>query len=116
MRIRKLDANGEPMRGHGPADFVANNTETVALLGNYRLSMQLGEWYLDRSDGMPYLTKVLGNTTTDEQTMAISDRVLGTQGVREIDRYFANRDRDTRSLTITVDVSSIYGATTLTTG
>lgn len=115
MRVRALDANGDMTFGRGSGNFLVNTPEAVAQCVKTRLLLKQGEWFLDTSAGVPWDTQVLGTGTAQLRDIAIKDAVLGTQGVTSIDAYSSAVDPLTRAFTVTMSISTLYGATTLTT-
>ena len=120
MRIRRQTESGDLTFGHGQNDFYIDQPEAVGQLITTRLKMTLGEYFLDTSDGTPYMAEVLGNNTLTTRDLAIQDRILGTQGVSTngITAYSASEDPQTRALTQTATADTIYsaddGSTTVT--
>lgn len=108
MRYRKLDANGDYTFGTG-ADFHVDSPDAVAQAIRTRLHLWAGEWFLDQSDGTPYLTEVLGQRARSPD-IAIKQRILGTPGVSEILSFSSAYEGNQRRLTITATVQTIYGA------
>ncbi|CAN0620561.1 conserved protein of unknown function [Burkholderia multivorans] len=115
MRYRKLDADGDYVLGGGANDFLVNTPETVAQAVLTRLRLLRGEWFLDTTAGMPWSTEVLGKGTSSTYDAAIRECILGTTGVTEITSYSSTRDPDTRALSVTVTINTIYGTTTVQT-
>jgi hypothetical protein len=113
MRYRKLDTNDDYVFGGGAVDFLANTPETVAQAVLTRLRLLRGEWFLDTTVGMPWLTDVLGKYTNGTYDAAIRQCMLGTRGVNEIASYSSAVDPDTRTLTVAATLSTLYGTTTL---
>jgi hypothetical protein len=87
MRVRAQTASGDYTFGQGSANFLVNSPEMVAQLIKTRLGMNLGEWFLDVTDGTPWLTQVLGAHTQDTCDQAVRSRILGTPGVVKIVSY-----------------------------
>lgn len=115
MRYRKLDANGDYVWGHQQNDFYRDQPEAVAQAVQTRLELFTGEWFLDVTDGTPWTTEVLDKYTKDQYDAAIADRILGTQGVTQIDSYSSTVNTTARTLTVTATIDTQYGTTTLTT-
>ncbi len=109
MRYRMLDANGDYSFGQSSANFYINQVEAVAQAVRTRLSLWLGEWFLDTSDGTAWATEVLGKYTQLAYDAAIRARILGTTGVTEITAYSSVFDGNTRALTITATIKTAYG-------
>jgi hypothetical protein len=115
MRVRALDENGDMTFGRGSGNFLANTPAAVAQCIVTRLGLIQGEWYLDKTAGTPWSTKVMGAGTAPTRDIAIKQAVLGTPGMVSIDAYSSILDPITRKFTVTMDVTTQYGATTVST-
>ncbi|NPS37573.1 hypothetical protein [Pseudomonas aeruginosa] len=113
MRYRKLDADGDYTFGGGRADFFVDSPEAVGQAVLTRLQLFKGEWFVDTSDGTPWQTEVLGENTRATYDMAIRNRILGTQGVEQIDNYDSEFEPNGRKLKITCTITTAYGQTTI---
>lgn len=113
MRYRKLDENGDYTFGNQQADFLRDSPEAVAQAVSTRLKLDAGEWFLDKTEGMPWDADVLGKRTVATRDSAVQKRILGTQGVSQIDNYESNVDPETRRFTPTAEITTIYGQTTI---
>lgn len=113
MRYRKLDADGDYTFGGGPADFLVDSPAAVGQAVLTRLQLFKGEWFVDTADGTPWQTDVLGEHTRSTYDMAIRNRILGTQGVEQIDSYDSEFEPNGRKLTITCTITTAYGPTTI---
>lgn len=109
MRYRKLSPDGDYMVNV----FLKDSPETVAQAILTRLRLITGEWFLDTSEGTPWRTQILGKYTGTTYDPALRARIIGTSGVRSIDAYASELDRDTRTLSVTATVTTIYGQTTI---
>jgi hypothetical protein len=109
MRYRKLDADGDRVWGRGQADFWRDVPDAPAQAVLTRLHMELGEWFLDITDGTPYQTRVLGKYTGSTRDPVLRARILGSTGVTGIASYSSNLDRDTRAFTVAVTIDTQYG-------
>ena len=114
MKYRKLDANGDRVWGQGLASFWIDVPDAVGQLIATRLGLWLGQWFLNRSDGTPYQTQVLGKYTITTRDPAIQGRVLQTPGVTGIKNYSSNLNRQTRGWTANGTVDTVYGSTPFT--
>lgn len=108
MRYRKLDAAGDYTFGTG-ADFHVDSPDAVAQAISTRLKLWRGESFHDQSDGTDYLGEVLDKRTRSPD-VAIKQRILGTPGVSELQTFASSYDGNTRRLTISATVQTIYGA------
>jgi hypothetical protein len=115
MRYRKEDANGDYVFGNQGADFYRDQPEAVAQAVKTRLGLYTGEWFLDTTDGTPWRTEVLGKYTKDTYDAIIKARILDTQGVDEILAYSSSFDGNTRVLSISATINTIYGQTPVAT-
>ncbi|WP_047236638.1 hypothetical protein [Chromobacterium subtsugae] len=108
MRYRKLDANGDYVIGSG-ADFYANEVAAVAQAVVTRLRLWRAEWFLDTSDGTPWLQDALGQAGKTAIDAALRARILATPGVTEITAYGSQFAGNSRELAISATISTIYG-------
>ena len=109
MRVRKLDANYDYSFGHGANDWFVNVPDAPAQCVVTRLNLWLGEWFLDRSVGMPWKTKVLGKYTDSTRDPVIRAYTLATQGVSAIVSYSSTLNRSTRGFAGQMEIKTIYG-------
>jgi hypothetical protein len=114
MRYRTLDENGDYSFGQGSANFLVDSPDAVAQLVLTRLKLSTGEWFLDKTDGTPYMTKILGMGTSGSRDLAIQERILETQGVTGIADYASTVDPVTRAFTVAAIIDTVYGQTTIT--
>ena len=109
MRYRRLDANYDMVFGFGQSDFFVDSPEAVGQAVLTRLRLNLGEWFLDTSDGTNWRTGVLGNNTSSTRDAIIQARILGTTGVNSILYYSSNFNSNTRQFNVAVSIDTIYG-------
>lgn len=109
--MRKLGPTGDYQFGAGQKDFFNNEPDGVGQTVRTRLLLWLGEWYLNLDDGTPYLQSILGKYSQAQADTAIQDRVLSTDGVTSIENYVSTLNADTRSMTVSFDLNTIYGKT-----
>jgi len=102
MRYRKLSNSGDYQLGV----WLENTPETVAQAVLTRLKLWRGEWFMDTSEGTPYMQNILGHNTSYD--LELKARILGTQGVVELTDYSSVVDRD-RNLIVTCTLSTLYG-------
>jgi hypothetical protein len=114
MMYRRLDSNRDYPLGHGSADHLRDTPETVAQAVVTRLAQLAGEWFLDLQDGTPYVQGVFGRHTQASYDLVLQSRILGTEGVTEILSYESDFDPDTRRLTVSVSIDTVYGPATAT--
>jgi hypothetical protein len=109
MRYRKLTPDGDYQFGHGQADFYSDQPEAPAQAVYTRLRLELGEWFLDTSDGTDWRVEVLGKYTASTRDMVIRARILGTPGISEMVTYASGFDANTRQYTFTATLNTVYG-------
>ena len=109
MRYRKLTAGGDRIFGHQQADFWVNTPEGVAQAVKTRLQLQLGDWFLDTSDGTDWKTKVLGNRTALTRDGEVRTRAQLTSGVNSVNDYSSSFNPSTRAWSASFTVDTIYG-------
>jgi hypothetical protein len=117
MRYRKLTPGISPGFGFGDYTFGRGPTESfwsdvpdaVGQAVLTRLMLEEGQWFLDKEDGTPWNTRVLGKYTGDLRDPVIRSRVLGTQGVESILQYSSNQNRETRDFGINMVLDTVYG-------
>ncbi|MCL8000188.1 hypothetical protein M8994_18315 [Brucella sp. 21LCYQ03] len=113
MRYRKLDENDDYVFGGNLASFFIGQPEAPAQAVKTRLMLQLGEWFVDTSDGTPWKTKVLGKYTSATRDPVLRNRILGTQGVSAIALYASQFDPETRQYDVQAQIDTVYGKTTI---
>lgn len=112
MRYRQLDPSGDYTIGK---PFLINSPQAVAQAVQTRLALNMGEWFTDTSDGTPWQTEVLGHRYAGRNPdAAIKARILATPGVQQLSNYTSVFDGQTRKLTVTANLDTVYGATTFT--
>lgn len=111
MRYRKLGPSDDYTFGNGQQDFWRDVPEAVGQSVKTRLLLWLGEWYLNITEGTPYMQGVFGKHSVDVANTTIQDRALRTFGVTKLKNYLAERDPDTRNLSVEFDIDTIYGPT-----
>lgn len=112
MIYRALDSDGDYALGSRGA-FLRDQPEAVVQAVVTRLRLLAGEWFLDLAEGTPYTPAVLGKHTADSYDLAIRARILGTEGVTRITAYESGFDGESRRLTVTARIDTIYGPTEL---
>jgi hypothetical protein len=95
--------------GQSQNNLWIDQPEAVAQLVMTRLRLNLGEWFLDTSDGTPWQTEVLGEQTRWTRDVVVKDRVERTQDVIGIVAYGSRMDPDQRAWSAAVAIDTIYG-------
>lgn len=115
MRYRKLSEDGEDYQfGNSQNDFWRDTPEAVGQAAETRLLLFLGEWFLDLTEGTPYLQGILGKHSQEVADLTIQDRIAGTQDLTQISAYSSTLDREIRYMSVSATIDTIYGPTDLT--
>lgn len=113
MRYRKHDEQGDYSFGSGLNNFHIEGAEAVAQAIETRLKLWMGEWFADTSDGTGWSQAILGKQSKNLYELTLRQRVLETYGVTSIESFQSSLDSDTRRLTVSMTVNTIYGQTTV---
>jgi hypothetical protein len=108
MKYRKLDANGDFSFGRGNQNFLVDSPQAVAQAIKTTLALYQGEWFIDTSVGMPWLTQVIGFNTQSIYDDAIKSKVQQVSGVTSIDNYTSTLDRPSRILTVSMKLTTDF--------
>lgn len=114
MIYRQLDQNGDFTFGSGLSNYLQNSPDAVVQAVTTRLKLWEGEWFLDITEGTPYLAGILGKYTQDTIDQLIKKRILETPHVISITDYQGIYDGNIRGYTINVTISTDYGTADLT--
>jgi hypothetical protein len=110
MRYRQLDPQGDYTIGK---PFLVNTPQTVAQAAQTRLKLWKSEWFVDTSDGTPWVGSasspgILGKNYGRDPNVFIKRRILGTPGCTGITAYSSSSNGVTRALTVTATISTQY--------
>lgn len=108
MKVRKLDEAGDMTMGRGSSCFLENTPEAVAQNVMTRLALWRGSWFLDTTEGTPWLQDILGKHEAVESILRA--RILDTTGVTEIVDFESILNPDTRTISISAWIETRYGA------
>lgn len=108
MLTRRLAPGHDMAFGFGLADY-ASDAEAVAQNVKTRLLLLAGEWFLDAGAGLPYLRDIVIKPANIQLAQSlIKRRILETDGVASISDFAVSFDSNTRRLTVTATVKTIY--------
>jgi hypothetical protein len=110
-RYRALSATGDYTFGQGSKNFLINSPAMVGQKVRTRLLLWLGEFFLDKTEGTPWETKVVGKNKNPTYDLVIQQRILQTEGVRSIVSYNSVLTHKTRGLAVSVTILTIYSNT-----
>ena len=114
MRYRREDDSGDYTFGQGDSTWLINSPEAVAQAVKTRFELWRGQWFLDTTEGTPWIQSVLGKQRPDVYNLAIRQRILETEGVNSITEFNRSVDGNTRRVTFTATIDTLYGTTTIT--
>lgn len=114
MRYRREDADGDYTFGQGDNTWLINSPDAVAQAVKTRFALWYGQWFLDTTEGTPWIQSVLGKQKPEIYNMAIRQRILDTSGVNSITSFDTTVNGTTRRVTFTATIDTIYGTTTVT--
>lgn len=103
-----LSPTGDYTFGQGSANFWSNSPQGVAQSVQTRLLLWEGEWFLNTTEGTPFLQQVLGYNAQTLRDLAIKQRVLNTPGVTSINEYDSTVNPTTRAFTVTMSITTQY--------
>lgn len=99
--------------GHSAGDFLVNTPDAVAQAVMTSLKLWLGEWYLNITDGTPYLEGIIGRHAKDTADATLVARITSVQGMISIENFSSEVDPVTRKYTVSGLLNTIYGPTQL---
>ena len=114
MRYRREDDNGDYTFGQGDDTWLTNSPEAVAQAIKTRFLLWYGQWFLDTTEGTPWIQSVLGKQRPEVYNLAIRQRIMETSGVSAINDFNTTVNTTTRRVTFTATVETLYGTTTVT--
>lgn len=105
--------------GSAPADLyldasgslaVVRDTEAVGQHARQRLMTYLGEWFLDREVGVPWIRDIVGHGYDPVMAESVlKAEILDTDGVTDINSFSVRFDNSTRGLSAyDIDVMTDY--------
>lgn len=117
FRVRQLsppnlttgDPGGDMTFGRGGLNFLVDSPAAVAQCVATRLKLWEGEWFLDTTEGTPYLQSILGQHNLGLATALVRERVLGTPFVTGIADFSMAWNSTTRAFQVTGKVSTAFG-------
>lgn len=115
MRYRKKSNSGDYTFGNSLKDFYINVPAAPGQAVQTRLQLATGEWFLDLSQGTPYIDGILAQKNTTQADNIIKNRTLKTQGIVSILSYESSFNPTTRAFSVVEKVETIYGNTVITT-
>lgn len=109
MRYRQLTPDGDMRFGAQQGDFLRDTPETVAQAVLTRLRLWTGEWFIDTTEGTPYMQAALGTDKRRTLEPAIRARILGTEGVTRIEGMDMSFEMGERTVALAATIDTAYG-------
>ena len=113
MKYRREDQDDYTF-GKGEDTFLTDSAECVAQAIKTRLQLWYGQWFLDTTEGTPWMQSLMGKRSSAAMELALRRRILATEGVKSILSFTASFNPSTRRTVITTTVDTLYGQTTVT--
>jgi hypothetical protein len=111
MRTRALDSQHDWQYGKGRNSYLKDLPALMQLIQTRLLSWK-NNCFFALDDGVDW-NNYLGMGTKVYLDLDIQRVILQTNGVVRIDSYNSLLDRDTRNLTLTSSVATVYGDTSI---
>jgi len=115
MRVRRLDATGEPVFGQGKNDYLVDEYAVAQVIITH-LKLFLGEWWEDITQGVPWWEEIMGQVGTKKEVIdrILQKSILDTTGVKNITYLDTGFYSSTGEYFFYCQVDTIYGAITIT--
>ena len=117
IRVRKLDANWDPVYGNGQDDYVYDVYAVMQIIQS-RLRLWLAEWWEDLDEGLPMFQKILGKMSTSKMAVdrLIQARIAETIYVTSVVSFVSSFNSSTREYTCQATVNTEFGTIVVTNG
>lgn len=113
MKYRREDENGDYTFGQGDNTWLINSPEAVAQAVKTRFLLWYGQWFLNTTEGTPWLQSVLSKQNPETYNLAIRRRILETRGVNSIIAFETTLNTSSRRVIFTATINTLYGTTTV---
>lgn len=117
LRYRRIDTNGDYIFGNGKFDFQKDIDAFVQAVKT-KLQFFKGEWWEDTSAGVPFYQEIAGvmikgDDDKDLITQVYLNVISSVFGFSETISYNDAFDYDNRKYSLTANVETIWGTTTI---
>ena len=106
MKFRGIDSNGDWQYGQGLGSY-AKAVDALALDIAARIRSRKGNCFFAVDDGVDY-TNLLEKGRQQDFINGMSNAIMQTEGVVKINSISTDLDRDTRAISLTYDIQTIY--------
>lgn len=103
--IRKWDRDAGDLATR--PDHFLDGRESTAAGVYHRLRMFFAEWFLDITDGTPWIQSVLGKRPQDVAEAAIKERIITAPDVVAITAFSFDMDNTTRRITVDATIVDV---------
>ena len=111
---RALSPTGDPLRGNGLGNFVAD-IAAVGVILSERLQFIRGNWWENRNAGLPLFQSILGQATTSQAVgLILRKTILATPYVSGIQNITVNYAPDSRAYSFSATVLTQFGPLSIT--
>jgi len=108
----KIDANNELVIQNGDLVLTSDEDDAIAQHIRQRLRVIKGEWFLDRTLGLPLFDLILEkNPNSNLVATLFKQIILETPGVTKLNTYTQDFDKRARTLTISFEATFSTGST-----
>lgn len=117
VTVRRLDSNWEPIFGNGKDAYISD-IDAVAQIIAMKLKLFLGEWWMNRNEGIPMFQSILGASGSDKSRETIDSlirsRILEVTYVTGIEGLKSTFDVDRREYKFVSAVNTQFGTVVVT--
>lgn len=109
VRVRRLDADYDPVFGQGKNDYIEDLDAVVQIIKS-RLLLLMGEWWENLDEGLPLWQSILGKRSSKIVVdNLIQQRILKTPYVTSIEFISSTYDSSARSYIFSAVVNTQFG-------
>lgn len=110
MSDLRIDENNELVLENGDLVLTTTELDNITQHLRQRLRVFKGEWYLDRTLGLPYFKTILVKNPNSLLVATVyKEAILGTPGITRLNKYNQAFNREKRTLTITFEATISTG-------
>ena len=109
FRVRALGPTGDYTFGRSNLNFLVDSPAAVAQCVGTRLKLWEGEWFLNLTEGTPWLQGILGKKNLGLASALIRERVMGTPFVTGVTDFSFFFNSTTIAWIVTGKVSTFFG-------
>lgn len=96
----------------GDLRFTQTSVEYLAQKITTRLLLFVNEWFLDRSDGVPYYERIFNSQKDpdfEDIRAVLLARTSETEGVAEVSKFDLEYDRENRTISLSIEAVDELG-------